>query len=485
MTIDRREFLKRAGMVGGAAAAVTAMPGCRRLFSHFGPSLGGRSMLELPATESGIDHVVVVMMENRSFDHWFGWLAEDQAYLEAGRRRYGGRRFFIDGRQHQTIQGPTGPVQTEHMVGAADEPSPYQGCGHVDPGHSWTQGRAQRDGGFLAPGSRNDALATGYYLGEDLPFTSELARSFTTFDRYHASLLGPTYPNREYLHSAQSGGNQTNAFPPAGGFPWETIWSRLGNAGVPARYYYSDLPFLALWGAPVTPFQHPAADYFTDCAAGTLPAVSFLDPRFIGPEQNDDHPLADIRRGQAFLRDAFRAFVRSPNWHKGLFILTYDEWGGFFDHVAPPHFADDRTSTVDLEDFSQAGFRVPTVIASPFARPGYVDHRTYEHTSILRFLEWRFLGAPPEGPGRPNDSWFLTSRDRNAQNLGASLLARRCTDDIGFDLDLTIPPPAPACATGVGGLSTARSAGADDTGSSMQAAFDAGVFDRMGAKVLP
>lgn len=482
MTMDRRDFLKRAGLVGGAAAAASALPGCRRLFQHggFGPSLRGPSMLELPATESQIDHVVVVMMENRSFDHWLGWLAEDHAYLEAGRRRYG-RRYAIDGNQHQTIQGPTGPVVTEHMVGAADQPSPYQGCTHIDPGHGWDQGRAQRDGGFLAPGSRNDALATGYYLGDDLPFTSELARSFTTFDRYHASLLGPTYPNREYLHSAQSGGNKSNAFPPAGGFPWETIWSRLGNAGVPARYYYGDLPFLALWGEPVAPFVHPAADYFTDCAAGTLPAVSMLDPKFIGDEQCDDHPLADIRRGQAFLRDAFRAFVQSPNWHKGLFILTYDEWGGFFDHVAPPHFVDDRASAVDADDFGQAGFRVPTVIASPFARPGYVDHRTYEHTSILRFLEWRFLGAPPEGPGRPTDSWFLTSRDRNAANLGSSLLAKRCTDDVGFDVNLTVPPPAPACAEGVGGLTTSID---DAPTTSMQTAFDSGVFDRMGAKVL-
>jgi phospholipase C len=479
MTIDRREFLKRAGMVGGLAAASAVLPGCRRLFPH--PGLGGRSMLEFPATESAIDHVVIVMMENRSFDHWLGWMANDEHYLAEGMRRYGAG-FNLDGVQAQTFTGPSGPVATEHLVGAADEPSPFQGCGHEDPGHGWTQGRAQRDGGFLAPGSGNDVFATGYYHGEDLPFTNQFARYFTTFDRYHASLLGPTYPNREYLHSAQSGGNKTNAFPPSGGFQWDTIWDRLGAANVSKRYYYGDLPFLAFWGPDTAAYSHPAADYFTDCSKGQLPAVSMLDPKFLGAEQCDDHPLADIRRGQAFVRDAFNAFVRSSSWQRGLFIVTYDEWGGFFDHVAPPQFADDRASAVDADNFGQAGFRVPTVMASPFALPGYVDHRQYEHTSILRFLEWRFLGAPPEGPGDPGDSWFLTARDRNANNIGSSLLEKPLGIDAGFDpATVVIDPPAPACAEGVGGLLTAGKA--EEPKSTMQSDFDSGKFERAGIKV--
>src|SRR5262249_39853260 len=151
---------------------------------------------------------------------------------------------------------------------------------------------------------------------------------------------------REYLHSAQSGGNMTNTLP-AAGFDWESIWTRLIAANVPSRYYYSDLPFLALFGSSVTPIISPAANYFTDCPAGTLPNVTFLDPKFIGPEQCDDHPLADIRRGQAFVRDAFKAFAQSKHWHKGAFIVTYDEWGGFFDHVPPAQFADDRASADD------------------------------------------------------------------------------------------------------------------------------------------
>jgi phospholipase C len=484
MTIDRREFIKRAGIVGGAAAAATALPGCRRLFGKFGPHLTGPGMLQIPAAHSPVDHVVVLMMENRSFDHWLGWLAEDHAYLEAGRRRYG-RTFNVDGNQHQTFQSATGPVQTERLVTDPDQTAPFQGCGFGDPGHSWTQGRAQRDGGFLAPGSRNDEFALGYYTGDDLPFTSQLAKSFTAFDRYHASLLGPTWPNREYLHSAQSGGQMSNALPTQG-LSWDTIWTKLIAANVPSRYYYSDLPFLALFGSYTAPLLSPIENFHADCAAGTLPNVTFLDPKFVGPEQCDDHPLADIRRGQAFVRDAFKAFAESKHWHNGAFIVTYDEWGGFFDHVPPAKFADDRASTDDALNFGQGGFRVPTIVASPFARPGFVDHRTYEHTSILRFLEWRFLGAPPEGPGKTGDSWFLTSRDRNALNLGASLMAKRCSDDIGFDLDVVVPPPAPACATGVAGITAENvSFAADDPPiGSMQQALDRGDFERVNAKVL-
>ena len=139
----------------------------------------------------------------------------------------------------------------------------------------------------------------------------------------------------------------------------------------------------------------------------------------------------------------FRAFTNSPHWERGLFILTYDEWGGFFDHVAPPVLPDLLSSSVDEKNFGQAGFRVPTVLASPYARPGYVDHRQYDHTSIMRFLEWRFLGAPAEGP--QGDGWWLTPRDRNANNIGASLGAADPDPEL-FDLDdLPLRAPTPQC----------------------------------------
>src|SRR4029077_15827876 len=113
-------------------------------------------------------------------------------------------------------------------------------------------------------------------------------------------------------------------------------------------------------------------------------------------------------------------------------VLTYDEWGGFFDHVAPPMLPDARKSANDADNFAQAGFRVPTVLASPRARPGFVDHTLYDHTSVLRFLEWRFLGAPPRGPGASNAKWFLTPRDRHANNLGETLLSGKTNPEVGF-----------------------------------------------------
>jgi phospholipase C len=204
-------------------------------------------------------------------------------------------------------------------------------------------------------------------------------------------------------------------------------------------------------------YASPIVQYFEACATGTLPNVTFVDPSFIGELRNDDHPLADVRGGQDFIRDVFKAFVDSPHWQSGAFIVTYDEWGGFFDHVAPVHLEDVRANAVDSEDFSQAGFRVPTLLASPFARPGFVDHRVYDHTSILRFLQWRFLGARYEGgfagSGAP---WWLTRRDRSAFNIGASLARESVDADVGFDLDQTIAPISPPCAPAAGAAFRAR-----------------------------
>jgi phospholipase C len=278
-----------------------------------------------------------------------------------------------------------------------------------------------------------------------------------------------------------------------GGYDWETIWERLGAAGVPAGYYWTDLPTLALWGERLGPYQHKIDDYFAQAAAGTLPRVVFVDPAFLSGNRTDDHPHADIRAGQRFLRDVFAAFARSKHWRRGAFVLTYDEWGGFYDHVKPPVLPDIRASTVDLENFGQAGFRVPTVLASPYVRRGYVDHSLYDHTSVLRFLEWRFLGAPARGPGKPGQTWFLTERDRNANNIGASLAAEPVDRRVGINLDVVLTDPSPPCgAVGApaGGPGTAvrRPLGTKPPGSEQHAfeqAYEAGWFDRVGHKVEP
>jgi phospholipase C len=150
----------------------------------------------------------------------------------------------------------------------------------------------------------------------------------------------------------------------------------------------------------------PFASFLTDAAAGTLPAVSFVDPRFTDEgmgTSNDDHPHADIRAGEDFMNQVYDAVRTSPLWPNTVLVITYDEWGGFFDHVPPGHAPDVSNKT------SLRGFRVPTVVISPFARRGFVSHKTFDHTSILKMIEWRF-GLDP-----------LTVRDKKANNLATVL----------------------------------------------------------------
>lgn len=477
---DRRQFLKTAGLATGAMASGLLLGDC----ASSRPRSRGRTsspepLLDRPASSSPIDHVVIVMQENRSFDHWLGWLAADHDYVDGGRRRYGGG-FAIDGRQHQRFRGPHGPVATDHLPTMAGEANPWRGCGHPDPGHSWDEGRAERDHGFLSRGSGNDDFALGYYRGDDLPFTCQLAKRFMVCDRSFASVLGSTFPNREYLHSAQSGGLKDNTLPPATGFGWETIWDRLRKAGVSAGYYSTDLPVTFLWGPRLAPISHKVDEYFERAKAGTLPQVSMVDPGFLSGSRTDNHPFGDIRAGERFARDVFAAFAASPHWRHGAFFLTYDEWGGFFEHVKPPTFADDRASAVDAENFGQAGFRVPTIVASPYAPRGSVDHRRYDHTSILRFLEWRFLGAPAEGPGG-RQRWWLTTRDRHAANLGRALVTV-ADRDLGFDTNVQIGSPSAACPGEAGGLGAAYH---PDPRGPFDDALDRGTVEAAGADPTP
>jgi phospholipase C len=486
-THGRRSFLAKAAV--GAAGAWTAptilaadVAGAQA--SNPSTTLGPGDDLQVdhPASESPIDRVVILMMENRSFDHWLGWMATDAAYLAAGQTRYGAG-FSVDGSLDESYLDPSAVSHTtQHLPVLLAGGDPYRGCGHPDPGHGWNHGRAQRDAGFLATGSGNDEFATGYYLADDVPVSAALARRFTVCDQSHASILGPTYPNRQYLISAQSGGYKNNAVP-SGGFPWDTIVERLAAAGVTVGDYFVDVPSLALWGSRMASYFNPIADYFTDCAAGTLPQVTLLEPGYLTDSRTDNHPHGDVRAGERFVRDTFAAFARSPHWENGLFILTYDEWGGFYDHVPPPILPDDLASVVDADNFGQAGFRVPTVLASPFARPGWVDHQQYDHTSITRFLEWRFLGAPPSGPGVVGDSWYLTTRDRNANNIGSSLLVAG-DPDVGFDLDLTVPAPSAGCGSGGAGVGAAEPVPVGDK-HAFEESLDAGYFDEIGFQVVP
>src|SRR5439155_15551270 len=191
-----------------------------------------------------------------------------------------------------------------------------------------------------------------------------------------------------------------------------TIWDRLAENDLTGRYYFSDLPFLLLWGAKYLPIMRPIDEFMVACAAGTLPQLSFVEPRFVGEDEgtsNDDHPHADIRSGEAFLNDVYRAVTQSPAWRHTVLVINFDEWGGFFDHVPP-----DVTAISDLERAAgnadgRRGFRTPALVVSPFARREYVSHRVFDHSSILRMIEWRWgLDA-------------LTVRDQTANNLAEVL----------------------------------------------------------------
>jgi phospholipase C len=264
--------------------------------------------------------------------------------------------------------------------------------------------------GFLRAAS--DVFSIGYYAEPDLPFTPHNARAFTVFDRFFCSVLGPTYVNREYMWAAQSFGMKDNSLPAGAGglgFPDQTIFHALDQVGVSNKYFYCDIPFSALFGAAGLARSAPVQSFYELAAAGRLPQVSFVDPSFSGEDQGtsgDEHPLADVRIGQAFMADIVHACMESPQWPNLALFCIYDEWGGFFDHVVPPRVPDIRASRDPRNDFGQMGFRIPAVLVSPYARQGYVDHTIYGFESILKFIRYRFGIAEP-----------LTTRDLYANNI--------------------------------------------------------------------
>jgi phospholipase C len=447
----RRDFLRAAGRTAGVVGGAALLGGSALLGSEgdaFAAETG--TILDHSARECPIDTVVVLMMENRSFDHYLGWLGDDEHYLEAGKKRYG-RSFKVAARTDVAYPDHEGnPVETYRLVGAPTQTNPWRGCGHPNPGHGWFAGRAELVNGFLAPRSGNDVYALGYYSADDLAVHAQLARRFTVCDRYFASLLAGTFPNRQYMHSATSNGDRFDPGPLRTGiYPQATIWDKFAAAQVDAAFYYAGFPGLMLFGERMASYVRPIDRYFEDCAAGTLPSYVFLEPSFGGGLRTDDHPRGDVNIGQRFILECFGAFAQSRQWKRGLFVLTYDEWGGFYDHVVPPVVPDVRASPILADNYGQTGFRVPAVLASPFARRGFVDHRVYDHTSILRFLEWRFLGAPADGPGpkspRHRPDWFLTRRDRFARNIGWSLLPKREKVDLEVDLEMELPQPSDVC----------------------------------------
>jgi phospholipase C len=430
--IERRRFLKGALGVSGMALLQTN--------SLARAVLRTNAAATLPAAGSdSFTTIVVGMMENRSFDHFLGWMGP-----------------IADGTQSSS--NPTSLAGGDDCTAATlavEDATPVNSfhlpnhCQFPDPDHGWNGGRVELNQGNLNGFvERSGPIAMGYLNPKDIPFTAWLARNYTTFSQYHCSVLGPTYPNREYLHSAQAGGVKSNSIPTPTpskpkptGYTWPTIWDRLNEAGVDWAFYGSDIPTIALFFHHI--YQNPGkirhiVDFYIDAALGLLPRVAFIDPCFftIG---NDDHPAHDIKLGQRFMYDAFMAVTQGPQWYnrkteKGaMFVLTYDEWGGFYDHVAPPRVPDIRASADPCEDWGQLGFRVPTFVASPYARRAFVGSNLYDHTSILKMIEHNF-NLPP-----------LTLRDAAANNIAEVLdFAQRPRKELE-----TEPPAIPIHLAGI------------------------------------
>jgi phospholipase C len=313
-----------------------------------------------------IDTIVIVMMENRSFDHMLGQLAgADVAAANVSNPDSNGTPVA---RFHQS----------EYCFG--------------DTSHSWrgahTEWNGGKNDGFVIANDPGGARAMGYYSDTDIPFFYALARSFAVADHYHCSLLGPTEPNRMYLYAATSFGRIEN-------MPWfeqkPTIMELLESKKVTWKVYSETIFGLGIFAGSGAPFFNKHFfDYPTfldDARAGKLPHVVFVDP------------------------DLANEFVHSPQWRHTALFITFDEWGGLYDHVPPPAACapDDLQPTLRAGDppggFDRLGFRVPLIAVSPYVKPGYVSHHTYDHTSILRFIEARFL-LPA-----------LTRRDANADPM--------------------------------------------------------------------
>ena len=350
-----------------------------------------------------IDHIVVVMMENHSFDNILGMLP----HKVRSRRGVDGLPVSRRGTQLAVNLDASGnPVRARHA------PSVCQLTGV--PRQDWnashlSYGGGKNDGFVKASGD----VAMWFWDDIDLPFTYSLASVFPVGERYFGSCLGQTYPNRRYLISGSSDGiiatdNQTFSVHAKNG----TIFDRLDQHHITWRNYNEDLPATLVVPGVFTDARKnnfQKLDVFlSDARRGKLPSVSFVDPQFeIHSEENPQ----DIQFGEGFVSRVVRAVMESPNWKHTALFLTYDEHGGYYDHVPPPRAIKPDSTPPLLQPgqvpgaFDRYGFRVPLIAVSPYARRGYVSSIVQDHTSILRFIERKWnIGA-------------LTFRDANAHDM--------------------------------------------------------------------
>jgi phospholipase C len=424
-TVNRRRFLQVGGALAGAAmvGAGASLVGDVALSGLTGRS---RAAAATHPGMPGLKHVVILMQENRSFDHYYGTLRGVRGFGDKQVLRYqNGTTVFDQPDAKRTDHGYLLPF---HMDSAKVD---AQNAGDLD--HSWAGDHSAR-----ASGLWNNWVAAkteqtmGYFTRADLPFNYALADAFTICDGYHQSILGPTSPNRMYFWAGTSGGFTDN--PPdytveftnittypelllKAGVSWQVytnheVGDGSGNDGWVGDYGDNPLWFyrnyqtsmkattaagrrLAVQGA-VQPWQpnagtalgpnhvnHVLSQFIADCSAGTIPQVSWV----VAPYEYSEHPAASPSYGAHYTRTVLEALMSNKElWESTALFITYDEHDGYFDHVPP---ASPEASVTD--EFIGGlpigpGPRVPMIICSPWTRGGFVDSNTYDHTSMLRFL---------------------------------------------------------------------------------------------------
>ena len=352
--IGRRALLKGAGALG--LAGLTA------------PWAGALDAIASAKSGMPIKHVIVDMQENRSFDHYYGFAPFAGNY------------------------GPPPGYSQPDGQGGFVSPYHFTSLSTPDIGHGWNATHGEWDSGKMDGFYTTDGIyCLGYYTAADLPFYYSLFKTSTLCANYFCSLLGPTWPNRFYLASGTSGGITTNGIWGFGVFDYPIILDLLEAAGVTWKVYnigWDSVPFgntdnvFVFWKrwANDERTRGSKGGYLNDLSLGRLPQVSFIIPSFA--RGWDEHPPADISVGMGIQEELITALQQSSAWQSSAYILTYDEAGGYFDHVAPQQ----------LDAFG-LGIRVPTWVISPFAKPRHLEGRLYEHSSILKFIESVF-GLP-------------------------------------------------------------------------------------------
>ena len=339
-----------------------------------------------PQPSGCVDHIIFLIQENHSFDNYFG--------------------------TYPGADGLTPYIKLPVFAGANPDVAPFHFTKPLshDIDHSWQTAISAINGGkmnaFVYAEKSKDTM--GYYDETDLPNYWAYARHFMLFDHFFSSLAGPSLPNHLYTVAGQSGGLVKNLdTPPEGGFEFPELGEELQKSGVTWKYYdgKADPKAFSLWN-PLPGFTTFMSDkelmthlvhgsqFFRDLRDGTLPSVSWIVPN----SEESEHPPADIQLGMWYVTDLINALMKSPYWNNSALVLTWDDYGGFYDHVPPPQ--------VDTYGY---GPRVPALMISPYAEAGKIDHTTYDFTSVLSFIENR------------QGLQALTARDGSANNIGNSL----------------------------------------------------------------